>query len=270
MAADCQGRVLIIAGSDPSGGAGIQADIKTVTALGGYASAAVSALTVQNTVGVQDVMAVPSAFVAGQITAVLDDIGADVVKTGMLFDAATIEAVGEALSRQAFSGQLVVDPVMVATSGDSLLDPDAVSALKKVLISEGALVTPNIPEASALTGIDIETPDDMAAAADRLIEMGAGAALVKGGHLGGDQLMDLLVSADGTSVTIEIERIDSRHTHGTGCTMASALATCLAKGQSLESAFASAHAFVRRAIERAPGFGSGNGPMGHAAAGMSE
>jgi hydroxymethylpyrimidine/phosphomethylpyrimidine kinase len=267
MTAGLQGRVLIVAGSDPSGGAGIQADIKTVTALGGYAAAAISALTVQNTLGVSDVMAVPPAFVGAQIKAVLDDIGADCLKTGMLYGAPTIEATAQAIEDCGYKGPIVVDPVMVATSGDALLQPRAVDALKQLLIKGAALVTPNIPEAEALTGLAISSKADMARAGEAILALGCEAVLVKGGHLPGGKLVDLLLSKDGLMRESESLRIDTRHTHGTGCTLASAVATGLSQGLALEDAYQQAQAYVRRAIQLAPGLGSGHGPLGHAAAG---
>lgn len=267
MGRGLQGRVLIVAGSDPSGGAGIQADIKTVTALGGYAAAAISALTVQNTLGVFDVMAIPPKFVAEQMRAVLDDIGADCIKTGMLFDSPMIEGVATLLQDHACKPALVVDPVMVATSGDSLLASGSVDALKQLLIPKAALVTPNIPEAEALTGVEISNLEDMKHAGDALLAMGAKAVWIKGGHLKGDCLLDVLATAKGNHTVLETSRINSRNTHGTGCTAASAAATYLALGQTLEDAFGGAHRFVRRAIECAPNLGAGYGPLGHATAG---
>lgn len=256
------GRVLIVAGSDCSGGAGIQADIKTVTMLGHYAATALTAVTVQNTKGVTGIEPVEPGTVAAQMRAVISDIGVDVVKTGMLHDAAVTETVLAVLDDVAFGGDLVVDPVMVSTSGSLLLEKDAVNALKQ-LITHSSLVTPNIPEAQALTGRSIDDIDDMRAAADAILETGAEAVLVKGGHLSGEQVTDLLVSAKGEWL-ISSDRIDSRHTHGTGCTLASAVAAHLSAGLSLEDAFEKAHAYVHAAIKAAPGFGAGHGPLGHA------
>ncbi len=256
------GRVLIVAGSDSSGGAGIQADIKTVTMLGQYAATAITAVTVQNTVGVSGIETIKPATVAAQMRAVISDIGVDVVKTGMLHDAAVTETVLAVLDDVAFGGDLVVDPVMVSTSGSLLLEMGAVQALKQ-LISHSSLVTPNIPEAQALTGRSIENTDDMRAAAEDILMTGAEAVLIKGGHLTGPQVTDILVSAKG-EWRITSDRIDTRHTHGTGCTLASALAAELSVGRSLEEAFEKAHAFVHEAIKMAPGFGGGHGPLGHA------
>ena len=261
-----KGRVLAVAGSDPSGGAGIQADIKTVTALGGYAAAAITALTVQNTKGVTDVLPVPADFVADQMKAVLGDVGADCVKTGMLYDAATIARVADILVENHHAAALVIDPVMVATSGDTLMQSGAIETIKDRLFPLATLVTPNIVEASLLAGIEISDTNHMLQAAEILLAAGAEAVLLKGGHLPGNKLADILVPSDGETIIIESHRISTRHTHGTGCTMASAISALLAQGQSLEEAFRGAHGYVRRAIELAPGFGAGHGPLGHAAA----
>jgi hydroxymethylpyrimidine/phosphomethylpyrimidine kinase len=260
------GRVLIVAGSDSSGGAGIQADIKTVTALGGYAATAVTALTAQNTLGVFDVIAVPPSFVAQQMELTLSDIGADCIKTGMLVSAPVIEAVVRVIEKHARSVPLVVDPVMVAKGGHSLLADEAKSLLTLRLLPCAALVTPNAPEAEALTGLSVKTPDDLSRAADALLATGAGAVLLKGGHLEGDTVVDLLRTADGVERRFESPRIASKNTHGTGCTLASAIATGIAEGLRLQDAVASAREFVAAAIRAAPGFGHGHGPLGHARA----
>ncbi|MBV1900127.1 MAG: bifunctional hydroxymethylpyrimidine kinase/phosphomethylpyrimidine kinase [Kordiimonadaceae bacterium] len=264
------GRVLVVAGSDPSGGAGVQADIKTITALGGYAATAITALTVQNTLGVTDIKAVAGAFVAAQMDAVLSDIGADALKTGMLFNAAIIRAVVQAIKKAGYAGPVIVDPVMVATSGDVLLKKDAITALKKNLLPITSLLTPNIPEAEALCGFPIKTDIDILKAGKAILAMGPKAVLIKGGHLPSEQLVDTLMIAGGEEMQIKSTRIESKHTHGTGCTMASALAAGLARGESTELAFSHAHAFVRSAILHAPGFGAGNGPLGHSAAWTSQ
>lgn len=256
------GRILVIAGSDSGGGAGIQADIKTITALGGYAMTAVTAVTAQNTRGVFGIVPMAPDFIRRQMEVVLDDIGADCLKTGMLHDAAIIEAVAEGRERLAAGVPLVVDPVMVATSGAPLLDPAAVDGLKCCLIAQASLVTPNIPEAELLVGQPIAGLDDMRRAADRLLRLGAKAVVVKGGHLPGDRLYDLV--ADGSvSHIIEAARIPTQSTHGTGCTFASAIATGLAQGLALLPAVEQAHAFVQASIRAAPGFGSGHGPLNH-------
>ena len=265
-AASCRlhGRVLAIAGSDSGGGAGIQADIKTITALGGYAATAVTALTAQNTLGVHGIFAAPPAFVAQQIAVVLDDIGADAVKTGMLGDAATIEAVADAVTRYARGIPMVVDPVMVAKGGARLLDPVAVDALIGRLLPLATVVTPNVPEAEALVRFPIPDVAAMHRAAGALLGLGPRAVLLKGGHLPGDTVVDLLATADGVEA-FEAPRIQSRHTHGTGCTLASAVATGLAQAMTLLDAVARARAYVRAAIAAAPGFGAGHGPLNHIA-----
>jgi len=257
-----RGRVLIIAGSDSGGGAGIQADIKAVTALGGYAMTAVSAVTVQNTLGVSAVHDIPVDIVRAQMIAVLTDIGADALKTGMLPNAELIEAVCEEISEHAAEAQLVVDPVMVAKGGASLLQPSAMNALKRLLIPLATMLTPNIPEAEALTGRRILTLDDQKDAADALLSLGPETVLLKGGHMEGDIIFDVFATQD----TIEVmssPRIDTRHTHGTGCTLASAIACNLALGAPLREAVEDAREYVHQAIRTAPGFGKGHGPLNH-------
>ena len=259
-----RGRVLIIAGSDPSGGAGIQADIKAVTMMGAYAASAITALTVQNTLGVTDVLAIEADFVKAQITAVLSDIGADCIKTGMLHDAAVIEAVVASVKAENYEGRLVVDPVMVATSGDPLLKAEAVDAMKTRLLPLATVITPNIPEAEVLTGMKIRTVADMREAAEKILSLGPKAVCMKGGHLEGNKLTDLLIMPGEDEFLAEAEKIDTRHTHGTGCTFASAMAAELSKGERLEDAFFAAHSFVYDAIKVAPQLGAGHGPLGHA------
>ncbi|HZZ90127.1 MAG TPA: bifunctional hydroxymethylpyrimidine kinase/phosphomethylpyrimidine kinase, partial [Caulobacteraceae bacterium] len=236
--------MLIIAGSDSGGGAGVQADIKTVTALGGYAASAVTAVTVQDTKGVHAVHPIPPSLIAEQIRVVLADIGADAIKTGMLGDAAAIEAVLDAL--EAFPGiPLVVDPVMVAKGGTPLLAEGALAPLQR-LIRRADLVTPNAPEAAALTGLAVATTDDLRAAGEALLTSGVRAVLMKGGHVAGESVIDLLMTERGETV-LEGARIDSRHTHGTGCTLASACAVGLAHGLGLEQAVARAWAYTAEA-----------------------
>ena len=258
-----RGRVLIVAGSDSGGGAGIQADIKTVSMFDAYAATAVTALTAQNTEGVFGVIPIPPDFVRRQIEVVLDDIGADAVKTGMLHDAAVIEAVAAALAERAASVPLVVDPVMAAKGGARLIEPDAVEVLKRLLIARAAVVTPNLPEAEILCGRPVADVAAMRAAGEALLGLGCGAALVKGGHLSGGAVADVLVMHGRVRVW-ESPRIDTRHTHGTGCTLASAIAAGLAQGLDIESAVDRARAYVQRAIAGAPGFGRGHGPLDHA------
>jgi hydroxymethylpyrimidine/phosphomethylpyrimidine kinase len=259
-----RGRVLVVAGSDSGGGAGIQADIKTITALAGYAATAVTALTAQSTLGIFEVMPVPPAFVTRQMEVVLTDLGADAIKTGMLHDALVVEVVVETLARHAPRTPLVVDPVMVAKGGASLLDAQAHDAVVRLLIPRATVVTPNAPEAEALTGVAVRDAATQREAAARLLALGAGAVLLKGGHLEGEVVRDLLADRQGTLVWLEGPRIETRSTHGTGCTLASAIATGLAQGLALEPAVRRAHRYVREAITRAPGFGGGHGPLDHA------
>ncbi|MDO9487410.1 MAG: bifunctional hydroxymethylpyrimidine kinase/phosphomethylpyrimidine kinase [Sphingomonadaceae bacterium] len=256
------GRVLIVAGSDSGGGAGIQADIKTVTMLGGYAATAIAALTVQNTLGVTGVHPVPPAFVQAQMRAVLDDIGADAIKTGMLGDAAMVAAVAEVIEGLTTPPPLVVDPVMVAKGGARLLDADAVGAVRVRLLPLAALVTPNTPELEALTGLAVIDEASAVAAGRALLAAGAKAVLVKGGHLEGDEVIDWLLTPAGDQ-RFASPRIDTRHTHGTGCTLASAIACGLARGLTLGDAVATARDYVQSAIRAAPGLGQGHGPLGH-------
>ncbi len=256
------GRVLVVAGSDSGGGAGIQADLKTVTALGGYAATAITALTAQNTQGVFGIVGVEPGFIAQQMQVVLADIGADCIKTGMLHNAAVIEAVVDVLDRAAAGIPVVVDPVMYAKGGDALIDPAAVETLIRRLLPRAALVTPNLREAEALSGLMIRGPADLAAAGQRLLELGPAAALVKGGHLGGDLVTDWLVWRGGEEI-FTAPRLESRNTHGSGCTLASAIAVGLAQGLALNIAVQRALVYVREAIRTAPGLGQGRGPLHH-------
>jgi hydroxymethylpyrimidine/phosphomethylpyrimidine kinase len=257
-----QGRVLVIAGSDSGGGAGIQADIKTITALGAYAATAITALTAQNTLGVHGIMTVPPAFIRQQIEVVLSDIGADVIKIGMLGDVATIGTVCDALEDFAPDVPVVLDPVMVAKGGHALLAVQAVDSLRQRLLPLSAVITPNLPEAEALTGLTIRTEAEMRVAAAALLALGVPAVLLKGGHLEGDTVVDLLATEAGTE-TFTAPRIDTRHTHGTGCTTASALAAGLAQGLTMRDSVIRARAYVRAAIAAAPGLGHGHGPLNH-------
>ncbi len=252
-------RILIVAGSDSGGGAGLQADLKTVLALGGYGMTAVTALTAQNTLGVHEVLAVPAGFVRRQMRVVLDDIGADAIKTGMLKDAEIIGAVADELP---VAVPLVVDPVMIAKGGAALLDPSAIEALKRRLLPRAAVLTPNLPEAEALLGTPIADLEAMKHAADALLAFGPAAVLLKGGHLAGGTVHDVLAERSGLRV-FSAPRLESRHTHGTGCTLASALATGLGARLPLVEAVARARDYVREAIRTAPGFGQGHGPLGH-------
>ena len=258
----CRGRVLVVAGSDSGGGAGIQADIKAITALGGYAATAITALTAQDTRDVYAIHEVPVDFLRRQMTVVLDDIGADCIKTGMLHRREVIEAVVAVLHDRAPELPVVVDPVMFAKGGARLLDPATGETLTTSLIARAAIVTPNIPEAVQLTGMTIETVDDMIAAAHALAALGPAAVLLKGGHLDGPTVTDVLV-ADGAVETWQSPRIETRHTHGTGCTLASAIAAGIAQGMGLPAAVRRARRYVFEAIRGAPGFGSGHGPLDH-------
>ena len=257
------GRVLIVAGSDSGGGAGIQADVKAVTMLGGYAATAVTALTAQNTLGVIGIEPVDPEFVSLQMEAVLTDIGADAIKTGMLGSAQTVLRVAATCRRLAPSVPLVVDPVMVAKGGARLLDRDAAAALAGELIPMAALLTPNVPEAEALSGERIADAAGLERVAGRLLLLGPAAVLVKGGHLPGDTIVDCLVTADGAVHRFESPRLVSRSTHGTGCTLASAIATGIAEGLTLFDSVARARAYVLEAIRTAPGLGQGHGPLNH-------
>jgi hydroxymethylpyrimidine/phosphomethylpyrimidine kinase len=259
-------RILIIAGSDSGGGAGIQADIKTVTMLGGHAMTAITAITAQNTVGVQAVHPVPAEMVVAQIRSVVSDIGVDAVKIGMIGSAATAHAVAEELSRLAVP--IVFDPVMIATSGDMLADTETIGAFER-LMRMATITTPNVPELEALTGMAIHNVDEMETAAQDLRARFGCGVLAKGGHLGdqpGDArpaVHDLLVTEDGTE-EFHMPRLVTTSTHGTGCTLASALAAGLGRGMKLREAVDRAEAFVAGALHHAPGLGQGHGPLGHA------
>lgn len=254
------GRVLILAGSDSGGGAGVQADIKAVTMMGGFAATAITAITVQNTLGVHGVHPLPLELIAAQARAVLEDIGTDAVKTGMLGSVEVVETVAALLDEA--KAPAVVDPVMVAKGGHPLLPNAAVEAVRSLMIPRAALLTPNAPEAEALTGLEVRDIDGQRRAGEALLNLGAKAVLMKGGHVDGPTVIDLLMTTDGETV-LEAERIDTRHTHGTGCTLASACATGLALGRPLEVAAAEAWAYVGEAIRRAPGLGGGHGPLDH-------
>ncbi|GGE46490.1 hydroxymethylpyrimidine/phosphomethylpyrimidine kinase [Marinicauda pacifica] len=257
-----KGRVLSIAGSDPSGGAGIQADIKAVSAFGGYAATAITALTVQNTQGVTDVHHVPEAIIAAQIEAVLSDIGADAIKTGMLATKSVIDTVVDTLGDRLAEIPLIVDPVMVTTSGDTLMDDDAIDTVRERLVPLAYLLTPNAPEAAKLTGLEVEDVDGQRAAGEALLKEGARAVLVKGGHIEGSQIIDVLVTRNGVRLFTR-PRLKSQNTHGTGCTLASAIAALMAQGLPVEQSVEQACDYLHEAIARAPGFGVGHGPVNH-------
>lgn len=253
-------RVLIIAGSDSGGGAGIQGDIKTATMLGAFAMTAITAVTVQNTNGVARTFPIPAEVVSEQIRTVMADIGANAIKTGMLVSAETVKAVASAL--QAYPAPVVVDTVMIAKGGAALLDDSGINALQAYLFPLAALVTPNVPEAERLAGISISSPDAMVAAGETLRKRGARAVLVKGGHLATENVTDVLVTESGVC-RFSGARLHNPATHGTGCALATAIAAGLAKGWPLQSAVESARDFVRGAIGEGLPFGSGTGPINH-------
>ena len=255
-------RVLIIAGSDSSGGAGIQADIKTATMLGCYAMTALTAVTAQDTRTVKSVQPLAAKFVREQIVLALKDIGADAIKIGMLANAEIAETVAAVLKKDARNIPIVLDPVMTSTSGKPLLEKAAVAALKKKLLPLAALVTPNIPEAQALAAMKGTARADAEKAARALIAMGAKAALIKGGHATKATVDDVLVWKGGVDV-FAFPRIKTKHTHGTGCTLSTAIACYLAQGLSLPLAVGKAREFVQAAIETALGLGHGTGPLNH-------
>lgn len=258
-----KGRVLIVAGSDSGGGAGIQADIKTVTALGGYAMTAITALTAQNTTGVHGIHDVPADFVAEQMRLALTDIGADCVKTGMLHRADVIEAVVATLREYAAGVPVVVDPVMVAKGGHALLAPEATLAMRHGIVPLATIVTPNVPEAEALTGTTIRDENDAAQAARMIATLGPKAILMTGGHLTGETVTDFFLHDEKIFEVFQSPRIETPHTHGTGCTLASAIATGIAQGMTLRNAVIRARRYVYRAIQTAPGLGHGHGPLDH-------
>jgi len=257
-------RVLSIAGSDSGGGAGIQADLKTFSALGCYGMTAVTALTAQNTTGVQAIHGVPASFLKAQLQSVLDDIGVDAVKIGMLHSPDVVEVVAWAIDHYGLK-QVVLDPVMVATSGDRLIAEETVSVLVRELFPRVQLITPNLDEASLLLQHPLTAVDQLHNAAQALLDMGAKAVLLKGGHLPGDVLCDVLQTPGNDAVVFEATRIHSRNVHGTGCSLSSAIAAHLALGQSMSDAVAAARAFIRRAIADGAGVktGEGHGPLNH-------
>lgn len=258
-----KGRVLIIAGSDSSGGAGIQADLKAVTALGGYAMTAITSLTAQNTLGVYGVYDVSPDFVVDQISVVLEDIGADCIKIGMLHRPEIIRAVATFLKSKASDIPLVIDPVMVAKGGANLLKQDAIKVLIDELLPMADLLTPNLPEAVALSEVRENGSDQKIEMAQRLMSTGARAVLIKGGHDAGEVLEDVLLTGEGGLEVFKTTRIDTSQTHGTGCTLASAIAAGLAQGMELRDSVIRGQRYVLKAIKTAPGFGGGFGPLNH-------
>ena len=257
-------RVLSIAGSDSGGGAGIQADLKTFSALGCFGMTAITALTAQNTCGVRAIHGVPPPMLRDQIDAVMEDIGADAVKIGMLHSPDIVRTVAEAIERHAMKN-VVFDPVMVATSGAVLIDNTAVDVLVRELFSRVAVITPNLDEAALLVGRPLSSAQDMERAALELLEKGAHAVLLKGGHLPGNVVIDLLVTKQGEKLWMEAPRIHSPNTHGTGCTLSSAMAAYLATGASLVEAVQQARTYIREALQHGAQVktGKGSGPLNH-------
>jgi len=252
---------LTIAGSDSGGGAGIQADLKTFHQFGIFGTSVVVAVTAQNTKGVTAVHAVPAEIVEAQIDAVAIDLPPRACKTGMLATVDVVETVARSIQKHALPNY-VLDPVMVATSGHRLLDRNAIRSVRDLLLPLATVVTPNLDEASILIGTDVDSIETMELAGKRLVAMGAGAALIKGGHLIGETLVDVLVTADEVRRIVH-ERVDSTSTHGTGCTLSAAIAAGLAQQLSFEVAVDNALDFVHKAIAAAPGLGGGNGPLNH-------
>jgi hydroxymethylpyrimidine/phosphomethylpyrimidine kinase len=257
-------RVLSIAGSDSGGGAGIQADLKTFAALGCFGMTAITAITAQNTTGVRAIHGVPAAMLEDQIDAVVEDIGVDAVKIGMLHSVEVVHAVLRALDRHHLQ-TVVLDPVMVATSGAVLIETSAIDTLVRELFGRVLLVTPNLDEAALLVGRPLASRADMEQAGDQLIAMGARSVLLKGGHLVDDEVADLLVHHNGQALWMVGERIQTANTHGTGCTLSSAIAAFLALGKPLDEAVQLARSYVRRALEAGAGVrtGAGSGPLNH-------
>jgi hydroxymethylpyrimidine/phosphomethylpyrimidine kinase len=258
-------KVLTIAGSDSGGGAGIQADLKTFSAIGCYGMSAITALTAQNTRGVSGIHAVPPDFAVQQIDAVFSDMGADAVKIGMLYSAELIEAVSEALKKHD-ARKIVLDPVMVAQSGDKLLQDDAIEAIKTHLMPLADVVTPNIPEASVLCGRHLKQWSDIESAAETLARHGSRSILIKGGHGDQNESTDLLFLArENRFVSLTADRIQTRNNHGTGCTLSSAIAAYRARGRDIEAAVQKAKSFMNRAIAAGAGYnlGHGHGPVHH-------
>jgi hydroxymethylpyrimidine/phosphomethylpyrimidine kinase len=257
-------RVLTIAGSDSGGGAGIQADLKTFAALGCYGMSAITALTAQNTVGVQGIHAVPAEFLKAQIQSVVDDIGVDAIKIGMLHAPGIVEVVAWAIDHYQLS-HVVLDPVMVATSGDRLIASETVQVLVRELFPRVSVITPNLDEAALLLGREIPNAEALDTAANDLLAMGAKAVLLKGGHLVGDEVVDVLVQAKGPSQRLASKRIASRNVHGTGCTLSSAIAAHLALGHGLSDAVSLARTFILGAIAHGADIttGHGHGPLNH-------
>lgn len=258
-------RVLAVGGSDSGGGAGIEADIKTITALGGYAATAITAVTAQDTTGIAAMAPVPAVLVGRAIRMVARDLGVDAIKLGMLGSAEMAAAVADAIAAAAPDVPLVIDPVLASTSGTILTADDAIDIMRDRLLPMATLLTPNRAEAAMLSGLPVETAADAIGAARGLCDLGVRAVLVKGGHFEGDPVIDRLVTADKIQ-TFSNPRLATRHTHGTGCTLAAAIAFGLGGGLELAPAVEAAEAFLRAAMLAAPGLGRGHGPLGHARA----
>ena len=254
-------KILIIAGSDSSGGAGIQADIKTVTSLGSYAMTAVTAVTIQNTLGVKSVIPIPAINIKNQIIYTAKDIRPDAIKIGMLHSSQVIKKIIESLKEMKVK-TIVLDPVMVAKGGEKLISEDAIEILKKKLISKVTLITPNIPEAETLTGIKIKSREDMIIAANDLVNLGAKNVLIKGGHLKAKKVTDIFLSKTDFKVFIN-NRLNTKNTHGTGCTLSSAITTFLSCGKSIKKACELGIKYVNSAILTNPNYGKGHGPINH-------
>ena len=254
-------KVLIIAGSDSSGGAGIQADIKTVTSLGSYAMTAVTAVTAQNTMGVKQITPIPTKNVQKQMTMILNDIGSDAVKIGMLHNVSIIKCVYRILKKYNLKN-IVLDPVMVAKGGTKLINNNSITYLKKLLLPLAKLITPNIPEAEVLIGGPISNKEDMIKAAKIILNMGSKNVLLKGGHLKSKMICDILATKKGIKVFSK-RKIKTKNTHGTGCTLSSALATCLSQKKNIFKSCKISLNYVNQAITYAPGYGKGYGPLNH-------
>jgi len=254
-------KILIIAGSDSSGGAGIQADIKTVTAFGSYAMTAMTAVTAQNTKGVKNIVSIPIKNINKQITMVLEDIGTDFVKIGMLHNVGVIKCVYRVLKKHKLKN-VVLDPVMIAKGGTKLLSMNSIKYIKKLLIPLSYIVTPNIPEAEILTGCSISNKEDMIKVAKKILKMGSKNVLLKGGHLKNNMIFDILVTEKGTKI-FKRKRIKTKNTHGTGCTLSSAIASCLSQKKSLIDSCKISINYVNKAISSAPDYGKGFGPLNH-------
>lgn len=263
MGVPVKGRVLIVAGSDSSGGTGIQADLKTVTVLGGYAMTAITALTARDTQGVIETLPVPATFVQRQMRLALEDIGADVIMCGMLYDAASINAVADVIEELAPDTPLVLDPIMVAKSGRSLLDHEGLRHMKIRLLPRATILTPNLREAELLAGMEIADIDQRSHAASMMLTLGAKSVLLKGGHGNENPVVDLLATEDATTILTN-ELIETRHTAGLGSSLSAAIAVSLAQGMDITSSVLRAREFVQRCLKAAPGFGLGTGPISHA------